>query len=64
MEATTMDIARSLWVIYQQMPIAVQDGFRKLLEHEEEDITGLMRPTEESLQDDRETSEVEASNPV
>ncbi len=35
-----MDIARSLWVIYQQMPIAVQDEFRKLLEHEEEDTTG------------------------
>lgn len=57
MKVTTTDTARSLWVIYQQMPVAVQDEFRKLLEHEEEDTTGWMRLTEEALRDDWEAPE-------
>ena len=52
MEATTIDTARSLWVIYQQMPSAVQVEFRRLLEHEEEDAAGWMRLTEEALRED------------
>lgn len=52
MEANTMDAARSLWVIYRQMPKAVQHEFKKLLEHEEEDSEGWMRLTAETLRDD------------
>lgn len=59
-----MDTARSLWVIYRQIPAAVRDEFRKLLEHEEEDTTGWVQPTEVNPQDDQETPEVAASNPV
>lgn len=57
MEATTIDTARSLWVIYQQMPTAVQDEFRRLLDHEEDDQTGWMQLTQEALQDDWEAPE-------
>lgn len=57
MDATTEDTARSLWVIYQQMPDAVQAEFKRLLEHEEEDTTGWMRLTEEALRDDWEAPE-------
>ncbi|RYF70200.1 MAG: hypothetical protein EOO39_16180 [Cytophagaceae bacterium] len=33
MENTITDTARSLWVIYQQMPDAVQHEFRRLLDN-------------------------------
>lgn len=57
MEATTTETARSLWIIYQQMPAAVQEQFKRVLEAEEDDTTGWMRLTEESLRDDWEAPE-------
>ncbi len=57
MEATTLDAARSLWVVYQQMPTAVQNEFRRLLDHEEDNQTGWMQLTEEALRDDWEAPE-------
>lgn len=57
MEATTLDAARSLWVVYQQMPTAVQNEFRRLLDHEEDYQTGWMQLTEEALRDDWEAPE-------
>lgn len=48
---TAEDTARSLWIIYQQMPNNVQHEFRRLIEGEEED-TVRMKITEEVLQDD------------
>lgn len=57
MEATitAVDAARSLWVIYQQMPVTVQDEFKRLMDDEER--TGWMRLTEEALRDDWEAPE-------
>lgn len=57
MEASALDTARSLWIVYRQMPAAVQDEFRKLLNHEEEDAAGWMRLTEEVLKEDWEAPE-------
>ncbi len=58
MEATitAVDTARSLWIIYQQMPPTVQDEFKRLLD-EEEDYTIWMRLTEDTLRDDWEAPE-------
>lgn len=53
---TIRDTARSLLMIYKQMPVAVQDEFKRLLEDQEED-TGWMRLTEEVLRDDWEAPE-------
>jgi len=39
------------------MPDAIQAEFKRLLEHEEEDATGWMRLTEETLRDDWEEPE-------
>ena len=55
MEATSTDTARSLWIIYRQMPVAVQDEFKRLID--EEDDTGWMKLTEETLRDDWEAPE-------
>ena len=51
MEASTINTARSLWVIYQQMPDAVQHEFKRLLDDEADD-EGWMKLTEEALGDD------------
>ena len=51
MEATITDIARSLLVIYCQMPLAVQEEFRRLIA-EEEDTEWRMKITEETLRED------------
>ncbi|GAB2601442.1 hypothetical protein [Spirosoma areae] len=56
MEATAMDIARSLWIIYRQMPAAVQHEFKRLIDDEDEDA-GWMKLTEEALRDDWEAPE-------
>ena len=50
MEATTTDIARSLLVIYRQMPPAVQQEFRRLIE--EDNNEWQMKITNETLQGD------------
>ncbi len=55
MEVTSIDTARSLWIIYRQMPVAVQDEFKRLID--EEDDTGWMKLTEETLRDDWEAPE-------
>lgn len=34
MEATAIDTARSLWIIYRQMPAAVQNEFKRLIDDE------------------------------
>ena len=52
MDATTEDVARSLWVIYLQMPTAVRDEFRKLLEREKDNADGLNGPIKKGLQED------------
>lgn len=39
MEATTMDTARSLWVIYQQMSPDVQQEFKRLIDQEGAEYT-------------------------
>ena len=51
MEAVTIDIARSLLVIYRQMSLAVQEEFRRLIA-EEEDAEWRMKITDETLRDD------------
>jgi hypothetical protein len=56
MEASTLDTARSLWIIYQQMPLAVQHEFKRLIDDEEGD-DGWMRLTEEALREDWEAPE-------
>ena len=53
---TAQDTARSLWIIYRQMPDAVQHEFRRLIDDDEED-TGRMRIAEEVLRDDWEAPE-------
>ena len=53
---TAEDTARSLWIIYQQMPVAAQDEFKRLLEDEEENLF-WMRIAEEVLRDDWDTPE-------
>ena len=35
MEATAIDTARSLWIIYQQMSPAVQNEFKRIISDEE-----------------------------
>ena len=56
MEASTINTARSLRVIYQQMPDAVQHEFKRLLDDETDD-GGWMKLTEEALRDDWEAPE-------
>lgn len=53
---TAQDTARSLWISYQQMPVAAQDEFKRLLEDEEENAF-RMRIAEEVLRDDWEAPE-------
>ncbi len=56
MENTITNTARSLWVIYQQMPDAVQHEFKRML-NEEADDEGWMKLTEEALREDWEAPE-------
>ena len=51
---TAQDTARSLWIIYQQMPVAVQRVFKEMLD---DDDASRMRMTEEVLRDDWESPE-------
>lgn len=53
---TAQDTARSLWIIYRQMPVAVQKVFRDMLDDDDDDAS-RMRMTEEVLRDDWESPE-------
>ena len=50
----TTETARSLWVVYQQLPDEVQTKFKRLID-EEEGETGWMKLNEEVLREDRES---------
>ncbi|WP_157579251.1 hypothetical protein [Spirosoma montaniterrae] len=56
MEAATYT-AQSLYVVYRQMPVAVQEVFKQLLEEEEDNSDGWLRLTEETLREDWEAPE-------
>ena len=51
-----VETARSLWVIYRQLPHDAQTEFKRLMD-EEDDDAGWMRITEKTLRDDWEAPE-------
>ncbi len=55
-QTTAAETARSLWMVYRQLPDEVQTEFKRLMDEEENDI-GWMKLTEEALREDWEAPE-------